>query len=388
VTVTGLCTTTPPVDDPGATPVVCGVRLGSTDARTSVPAELAADVVVASLGRRSAAPRWLADIGVSVDVTEEDTGIVYLSRFYRLHDGVEPPPADGPIGGDLGYLKYAVFQGDNRTFSVTFAVRTQDGELRAALLDETRFDAAAQLLPATTAWADPALATPITPVHVMGGLLNRVVRFRHADGRPKLLGFHAVGDAHTCTNPLYGRGCSLAMVQATLLADALVAHPGDAQAAARTYEDACAREIEPWYRAAVGQDRMNREAARDESLEERGFDEAKLDALAAAAAEAEAQAEAADAQAATALLIPREMLRDLLRDGVLPAVRLDAKVFRAFIRIFNLLEPPDALLADGDLVGRVLGVFQDRDNRPPEPPLGPPRREMLAHLEPATTPSA
>ena len=39
--------------------------------------------------------------------------------------------------------------------------------------------------------------------------------------RPLVAGFHAVGDCHTATNPLYGRGCSLAMVQAQVLADLL-----------------------------------------------------------------------------------------------------------------------------------------------------------------------
>ena len=74
------------------------------------------------------------------------------------------------------------------------------------------------------------------------------------------------------------------------------------------------------------------------------------------------------------------MLRDLMRDGLLPAVRLDAMVFRAFLRAFNLLAPPDALMRDGELIGRVLAVYQDRENRPSEPVLGPPRDEMLAAL--------
>ena len=70
-----------------------------------------------------------------------------------------------------------------------------------------------------------------------------------------MLGFHAVGDAHTCTNPLYGRGCSLAMVQATLLADALTEHHGDLGAVAAAYEAACRREVEPWYDISVAMDK-------------------------------------------------------------------------------------------------------------------------------------
>ncbi len=65
----------------------------------------------------------------TVDEDDEDTGIVYWSRFYRLTG--EAPVSDGPIGGDLGYLKFAVFQGDNGTFSVTLATSNEDATLRA-----------------------------------------------------------------------------------------------------------------------------------------------------------------------------------------------------------------------------------------------------------------
>ena len=55
-----------------------------------------------------------------------ECGIVYLSRFYRLRPGCQAPPQEGPIGGDLGYLKYAIFLGDNDTFSVTFGTDTDE----------------------------------------------------------------------------------------------------------------------------------------------------------------------------------------------------------------------------------------------------------------------
>jgi hypothetical protein len=77
---------------------------------------------------------------------------------------------------------------------------------------------------------------------------------------------------------------------------------------------------------------------------------------------------------------PGVQMADLMRHGLFPATRLDPDVFRAFIRAFNLLDAPDTLLADATIIGRVLEVYQDRDSRPPEEPLGPPRREMLAHL--------
>jgi flavin-dependent dehydrogenase len=184
----------------------------------------------------------------------------------------------------------------------------------------------------------------------MARLMNRIRRFI-VDERPVVRGLHAVGDAHTCTNPLYGRGCSLAMVQATALAEAVRIHPGDADAQSLDYETACRREIEPWYDAAVAQDRRARRASAQPSED---ADESDPDAF----------------------------LRAVMRHGLLPAMRTDATVLRAFLRAFNLLTPPDALLGDADVLARVLAVYHERGGRPADPPLGPSRDELLAALSP------
>ena len=89
----------------------------------------------------------------------------------------------------------------------------------------------------------------------MSGLINRVRRFVDGGGRPTVLGFHAVGDAHTCTNPLYGRGCSLALVQAVLLAEALADHPGDAVERRSPTRRAAPARWTPWFEASVQMDR-------------------------------------------------------------------------------------------------------------------------------------
>lgn len=366
VTVEGLVTA---IDEASGLPLVTGVRALVADAEQVIEA----DIVVAATGRRTGVPRWLGDLGIELDTREEDTGIVYLSRFYKLIPGTDVPESSGPIGGDLGYLKYAVFQGDNRTHSVTFAVRTHDAELRSRLLEPTTFDHAARVLPSTTAWVQADRAEAITPVHVMGGLVNRRIRYLDADGRPRLLGFHAVGDAHTCTNPLYGRGCSLAMVQADLLAAAVAAEPVDAEARARAFEAASNREVEPWYRASVAQDRNARTRATVD-------DSANVVAQAHPTTDETAAGFVGDPDVAS----QPDFADELFRDGLLPAVGIDAVVFRAFIRAFNLLEAPEALMNDADVVGRVLTVYGDRENREPPPPLGPPRAEMLRRLDEIT----
>jgi 2-polyprenyl-6-methoxyphenol hydroxylase-like FAD-dependent oxidoreductase len=331
----------------GQIPGVIGVRLDDGT-------ELGAELVVAANGRRSAVADWLAEIGARpVTETVEDTGIVYASRFYRLLPDAEVPPRTGPIGGDLGYVKYGTFVGDNRTFSITLAVPTDDDELRRRLADPAAFDAAARSLPATAPWLD-GRAEPITPeVHMMAGLLNKWSDYV-VDGEPAAIGLVPVGDAVLCTNPLYGRGCSTAYWSAHLLAHAIAEHPDDLRAVAVSYDEALRTEIHPWYRSSVEQDREARRVA------------------AALLAGEDPYGDASD---------PRVFTRSVLRDGLAPALRSDQVVLRAFIRNLNLLSPPDALLTDADFGARVFAVLQTKDERPPEPSLGPATRaDFIATL--------
>ena len=327
----------------GTPPTVRGVRLaggGSIDA----------DLVVCATGRRAALNDWvkeLTDVELHEDV--DDTGIVYFSRFYRLNDGASMPPRSGLIGGDLGYLKYGVFIGDNRTFSITLATPTDDDVLRRVVDDEENFERVAGAMTVSAEYVD-GRATPLTGVHKMAGLVNRWCNWV-GDGVPALIGVHPVGDALVCTNPLYGRGCSTGFWHAHLLAEAIDAHPGDPVAQALAHDAATRAHIRPWYKASVAQDTEARRVA------------------AAILAGDNPDGDAADGRA---------FMRGVFREGLLPALRLDAVVLRAFVRSLNLLSAPDALIADADVGARVLAVWQDRDNRPPEPALGPGRDEMLA----------
>lgn len=346
-------------DFAGPIPRITGVRLedGST---------VEGDLVVVAGGRRSSLPDWLSDLGLGpVPEEVEDTGIVYASRFYRLKPGQSYPPRSGPIGGDLGYVKYGIFVGDNDTFSVTLATPTDDDELRQRLSDPQTFDEAARNLVATAPWMD-GRAEPITEsVHVMAGLLNRFRQYVVND-QPLVLGMLPVGDAVICTNPLYGRGCSIGYWGAHLMTEVLAAHSGTGDDATNTWSDdalheiavaydaAMRREILPWYLAGVQQD-----------AEARRVSKAML------------KGEDPDGDAND----PRTMIRSVLREGLLPALRTDAVVLRAFFRSFNLLTEPDALLKDSEVSARVFAIWQDRENRPAEIPLGPKhRQDFLASL--------
>jgi hypothetical protein len=74
-------------------------------------------------------------------------------------------------------------------------------------------------------------------------------------------------------------------------------------------------------------------------------------------------------------------MRAVFRHGLVPALRRDPVVLRAFMRTFNLLTPPDAMLKDPDVSSRVLAAWQQRDQRPPEESMGPrSRADLLAIL--------
>src|SRR4051812_13883690 len=177
---------------------------------------ISGDLVVDASGRRAALPRWPEAANRPPPEETTNAGGVFSSpRFYRLRRTADAPAQAGVAFGDSGYVKFAVFPADRGTFSVTFAVASDDHTLRA-LNAPPAFDAAVACFPALQAWVDRA--EPLTGVETMAGLINRRRRLVF-DGAPVVAGLVAVGDAAVCTNPLYGRGCSLAMVHAYALAD-------------------------------------------------------------------------------------------------------------------------------------------------------------------------
>jgi 2-polyprenyl-6-methoxyphenol hydroxylase-like FAD-dependent oxidoreductase len=335
----------------GGVPRVTGVRTSE--------GELAADLVIDASGRRSRLRHWLAAAGARRPREHsEPCGIFYSSRFYRGRDGAERPLLDGPMGADYGYLKIGVFPGDAHSWSVTLAASPDDDALRALTQPEV-FDAVAAWLPMTAAWVDPAVAVPISGVTAMSGLRN-TRRFLVEAGEPLALGVAAVGDALIHTNPIVGRGCTLAFVNAYLMADAWRDAEGDLRGFALALDAAVEREMAPWYHGQLVQDRdaiLVMEQLRDGGDPYRvNRDDGSVD--------------------------PAAYLRVLMRDGLGPALREDAVLLRAFLRIFNLLDAPTDLMKDPAIVGRILGSYARRDTRPPAPQ--PTRAEVVERI--ATAP--
>ncbi len=299
--------------------------------------EVRADAVVAATGRHGDVAAWLAPLGAPVPETVRESGLVYLTRWYGVADSFATPP--GPkLGGDIGYLKYLIVPGDGGMLSATLAVRSDDRDLRRVLFDPDRLERTCHSLPGPDQWFGELDLEPVGGVRPMGGLVNRLRRFTDGAGGPTVRNFHALGDAHTCTNPLYGRGCSLALVQAVLLADAVAAHDDPAEVA-RAYEAACREEVTPWYHHAVEIDRS-------------GADPARTDGPAGAN-----------------------------RFGaVMAAAGNDPVIGRGMARLWNLLTKPADLAADATFTARAAAIMADPDTYPDPVPAGPSRQALLDTL--------
>jgi 2-polyprenyl-6-methoxyphenol hydroxylase-like FAD-dependent oxidoreductase len=316
--------------------------------------DMRADIVVDATGRNTMFPQWLRNEGLEIREESSPCGILYYTRHYRLRDGQSEPVRDGtPGGGDLGYIKYGVFIGDNRHCSVTLATPEIESEMRMAVVKPETFDAVCMALPGAARWMNPERAEPVSPVYSMGNLQN-VWRHFLKDGAPQALGFFALGDAAVRTNPLYGRGCSSGVVEAHLLRAALDATPDPAERA-RLYEREITKTIRPYFDSMVTLDLQA--IRRAEHERDPGYKPG----------------------------LRARIMKSFAEDGLLPAQRGDVEVARALTRIFHMLDEPQTLLKRPGIVARILRVWamsksrkKARDFYPPK--FGPERAEMFARL--------
>lgn len=337
--------------------VVTGVELVSREAVEI----LSADIVVDASGRNSLIPEQLAGLGADLPYEEHPAGILYFTRHYRFRDGAsEPERGDVPSAGDLGYLKFGVFNADNRHFSLTLAVPEIETGLRAAIPRPEVFDAICAKLPGVKSWTQPQTAEPVSKVFGMGNLKNGWRSYVAKDGTPAALNFFAVGDSLVRSNPLYGRGCSQAFIAAHALNDALAAS-ADPTERARDYDKAIRRELKPFWDAMVKQDKAAiRRALNEQNPDYRPSAKARW-------------------------------VKSFVEDAIGPATRGDMKVLRAVMRPFQMLETPNVWLRNPFIVGRVLWMWMKPKSAKAQfytPKLGPDRADMLRDLNAAAIQSA
>lgn len=218
---------------------------------------ITADVIVDASGKRSQAEAWLKPLGVHTQTKGADSGFIYACRHYRLRE-VQDVPSRRDCGGNLDYLGYSTFFAERGNYALTFGSPADEKELVAAMGTADGFEFLTSQFPTIRRWRDASQAT--SKVLGAGRFQNRWRRYGVGGGKT-LLGFFAVGDSLLETNPMYGRGCAAAFVQADLLAELLRSEP-DAKRRARRYAERVHQLLDPYYQISLSTDRIYHARAR------------------------------------------------------------------------------------------------------------------------------
>ncbi|MEU4782825.1 squalene monooxygenase [Micromonospora sp. NPDC023633] len=304
--VTGLTTGA----DAGRVTGVHAVRLADGNA----PVDLSAELVVDASGRGSRAPTWLTDLGYDAPVENRvPIGITYATQHFRREPGhlagskgaVVTMSLENPRGGALAREE------DDR-WVVTLAGLADD----PAPLDPEGFRAFAASLP------DPAIAEVIaaaTPIDdALRARFPASVRRRYERLTRLPEGFLVLGDAVCSFNPVYSQGMTVAGEEALILRACL--RQGTTGIGRRFFKATARILTVPWSMATSGDERFT--------------DPAKSRTLAG-------------------------RLTGFYLNAVGAAVGRDPAVGRALLRVANLLDPPQRMVAP-DMVWRVLRSARHR----------------------------
>jgi 2-polyprenyl-6-methoxyphenol hydroxylase-like FAD-dependent oxidoreductase len=318
------------VDDGGA-PRATGVALEGRET-------IQGDVVVDALGRyrAPAGGRRRAE-------AQADCGALYYCRYFELRDGVEHLDAgeQNPLNprGDLGYMGFNTFRGDNRTYAVILLVPNHDRELRS-LRDERAWTTACAAMRYLDVMTSDDYGRPITAVMPMGGLLNV-----DCTGDQGIASFVAVGDAFCHTDPAFAYGLSFALAHAEALGRA-ARETNDVDELGERYREEVTPEARERYALACETDDARNRRWTGEVVDISRRDGCfPLFAFAAALATA-----------------PHDDL-----------------VLRRTIRRIGLLDRTSVFDGDEQLHERIETIFASL-TADSAPPAGPPRDELLARM--------
>lgn len=329
--------------------VARGLEIRDRADEQGVSERVAADLVIDASGRGTRFPAMLRELGREVTEEVEDAEIIYYTRHYRLLPGQsEPPRGENRSAGDLGYLKYGVFPGDNGHFAIILCVPDCEPELKEAVRDPATFDRMCASIPGLEPWI--ARSEPTTESFGFGDI-KAVWRHYVPEGSPLVLGFFGVGDATLRTNPLYGRGCSTGLMHAHILADVLESTT-DARERAVRFDARTRDELRPIWEASRNEDRNGTKRA--------------LATMTGAAVDRPDSL--------------RKWFGLAFGDALLAAARDDLHVMRGMMRTFHLLERPGDFLKDGKTRRKVMRYMLRgrRRNAGARLQIGPSRAEMLA----------
>jgi 2-polyprenyl-6-methoxyphenol hydroxylase-like FAD-dependent oxidoreductase len=318
--VTGLLT------KPNSPPEVYGVATTTGD--------ILVDAVVDATGRRSPIERWLADCGARpTDKSAAECGLAYFSRHYRRRPAAAlPGPEATRMVAAFDEFTAGIWAADNGTMLFAIAPLTSDRRFHR-VADPATFTAVLRTVPPFAAWLD--VLDPVGPVLAMSGLHNTMRRLV-VDEEPVATGVYAVGDSVCTTNPTLGRGLTLALQNAIDLTDVLRQDPEPVTAAVE-FDRRVEKNVYPFY-----VDQAANDAARLVALRHAVFGHPPPS--------------------------PKRPQPDLVDFAQLrAAAAVDAVVFRALFRLLGMLDLPETVYRDAEVVSRVRNVLAAPGSRPSAP---------------------
>jgi 2-polyprenyl-6-methoxyphenol hydroxylase-like FAD-dependent oxidoreductase len=271
--------------------------------------DVSADLVIDASGYRTRIGHWLADIGASQpDVQRADCGIAYFSRHYRVRlEARAPGPPTTRMLLALDEFIVGIWGCDSGAMQIAIGPLAQDHRFKT-VRDPEIFTSVLRTIPAFRAWLD--VLEPISNVFAMGSVQNTLRRLV-VDGLPVATGLHAVGDSVCTTNPTLGRGLPLALSGAIHLRDLIEALGHQWTEQAIEYDTRIGDDTAPFYK-----DQVLIDSDRLAILRHRIFD-------------------------APAPIPPAAIPDRVSFSEIRTAALFDPGVFRAFWRLYGMLEKPD-----------------------------------------------
>ena len=309
-----------------------------TGVRTSDGEELAADLVIDAMGRRSPLAGFLEALGARPPAEEaEDLGFIYYTRYFRSLAGTPPAFITGPLT-HFDSFSLLTLPGDAGTWSVTVFISTRDKALKE-LRHEDRWTAVVAACPLHAHLLD---GDPVTGIIPISGIADRFRRYV-VDGTPLVTGIVPVGDSLCCTNPSLGRGMTMGLMHAAGTAEVAGEHLDDPLALALEHDRMTQTRVTPWYQDTVKIDRARKQQI-DASIEGRP----------AAPDDASPVARALNT-----------------------ALQYDAGMFRTLLEIVSMYALPEEVFARPGFGDRVLAAAEGREVFVPP---GPSRADVLKTL--------
>jgi 2-polyprenyl-6-methoxyphenol hydroxylase-like FAD-dependent oxidoreductase len=327
------------------TELLTGARAASgvphvTGVRTDGGEELAADLVIDAMGRRSELPAWLAALGAQPPAEEaEDSGFTYYTRYFRSPDGTMPAFLTGLLT-PFDCYSLLTLPADASTWSVTIYISSHDQALKGLRREDTW----TAMIAACPLHAHLLNGDAISGVLPISGIVDRHRRYA-VDGFPVVTGLVTVGDSLCCTNPSLGRGMTMGLMHAAGTVEVIGGYLDDPLALATAHDQMTQARITPWYRDTVGFDRARK---------------AQIDA-------------AIDGRPSPAPAGPAAALQAALPKAML----YDPDIFRGFLETIAMLAPPAEVFARPGFGERVMSIAGARDDFAMP---GPSRADLLKLL--------